>query len=65
MIFAKRRRRLCSVGAVRPDISECGLAHAITGVEGVYDRYGHLPEKTEAVQKLDAIVERILKTIDW
>jgi hypothetical protein len=50
---------------VRPDISERVLVHMIKGVEGVYDRYGYLPEKMHAVQKLDALVDGILKTFDW
>jgi hypothetical protein len=45
---------------VRPDISERVLAHAIRGVEGVYDRHGYLPEKFDALTKLDALVDRIL-----
>jgi hypothetical protein len=39
--------------------------YAIPGVEGVYDRYGYLPEKFDALTKLDALVDWILKTIDW
>jgi hypothetical protein len=31
---------------VRPDISERILAQVIPGVEGVYDRYGYLPESS-------------------
>jgi hypothetical protein len=50
---------------VRPDISERVLAHAIRGVEGVYDRHGYLTEKRDALTKLDALVERILRTMDW
>jgi integrase len=45
---------------VRPDISERVLGHAIAGVEGVYDRHSYLDEKREALERLAAIVERIL-----
>jgi integrase len=58
-------KTLMQRAGVRPDISERVLAHAIKGVEGVYDRYGYLPEKMDALTKLDTLVERILKTIDW
>ena len=58
-------KTLMQRATVRPDISERVLAHAIRGVEGVYDRYGYLPEKFDALTKLDALVERILKTVDW
>jgi integrase len=58
-------KTLMQRAGVRPDISERVLAHAIRGVEGVYDRYGYLPEKKDALTKLDALVERILRTIDW
>jgi hypothetical protein len=66
--FARRRSKFCDDvqrAGVRPDIFERVLAHAIKGVEGVYDRYGYLPEKLDALTKLDAIVDRILRTIDW
>jgi integrase len=58
-------RTLLARAGVRPDISERVLAHVIPGVEGVYDRYQYLPEKRDALEKLDALVDRILKTIDW
>jgi len=45
---------------VRPDISERVLGHVIAGVEGVYDRHSYLDEKREAVEKLAAMVERII-----
>jgi len=37
----------------------------IQGVEGVYDQHGYLSEKLDALTKLDALVERILRTIDY
>jgi hypothetical protein len=45
---------------VRPDISERVLGHVIAGVEGVYDRHSCLDEKRDALEKLAAMVERIL-----
>jgi hypothetical protein len=45
---------------VRPDTSERVLGHAIAGVETVYDRHLYLDEKREALEKLAAMVERIL-----
>jgi integrase len=45
---------------VRPDISERVLGHVISGVEGVYDRHSYLDEKREAVEKLAAMVERLV-----
>jgi hypothetical protein len=41
------------------------LAHVIKGVEGVYDRYQYLPEKRDALDRLAALVDQILRTIDW
>jgi integrase len=58
-------KTLMQRAGVRPDISERVLAHAIPGVQGVYDRYGYLPEKGEALDKLAALVGDILKRIDW
>jgi hypothetical protein len=45
---------------VRPDISERVLGHVITGVEGTYDRHSYADEKRDALEKLAAMVERIL-----
>jgi integrase len=45
---------------VRPDISERVLGHVIAGVEGTYDRHSYADEKRDALEKLDAMVERIL-----
>jgi integrase len=45
---------------VRPDISERVLGHVIAGVEGVYDRHSYLDEKRDALEKLAALVKRIL-----
>ncbi len=45
---------------VRPDISERVLGHAIVGVEGTYDRHSYADEKRDALEKLAAMIERIL-----
>jgi integrase len=58
-------KTLMQRAGVRPDISERVLAHVIPGVARVYDRQGYLSEKQDALTKLDALVDRILKTIDW
>jgi integrase len=48
---------------VRPDISERVLGHAIAGVEGTYDRHSYKDEKRDALEKLAAIIERILESL--
>jgi integrase len=53
-------KTLMTRAGVRPDISERVLAHVIPGVEGVYDRWGYLPEKHDALTRLAALVERIV-----
>jgi integrase len=45
---------------VRPDISERVLGHVITGVEGTYDRHSYADEKRDALEKLSAMVDRVL-----
>lgn len=49
---------------VSPHVSERVLGHAIAGVEGVYDQHDYLAEKTAALQKLGALVARILNLKD-
>jgi integrase len=53
-------KTLMTRAGVRPDISERVLAHVIPGVEGVYDRWGYLPEKHDALARLAALVGRIV-----
>ena len=48
---------------VRPDISERVLGHVIAGVEGTYDRHSYVDEKRDALEKLAAMIERILKPL--
>ena len=45
---------------VRPDISERVLGHVISGVEATYDRHSYADEKRDALEKLAAMIERIL-----
>jgi integrase len=53
-------KTLMTRAGVRPDISERVLSHTIEGVEGVYDRWEYLPEKMDALEKLAALVDRIV-----
>jgi integrase len=53
-------KTLMSRAGVRPDISERVLGHAMPGVEGVYDRHSYLDEKRDALEKLAAMVERVI-----
>ena len=48
---------------VRPDISERVLGHVIAGVEGTYDRHSYADEKLDALEKLAAMIERILNPL--
>ena len=48
---------------VRPDISERVLGHVIAGVEGTYDRHSYVDEKRDALEKLAAMIERILEPL--
>ena len=52
-------RSLMSRASVRPDISERVLGHAMTGVEGIYDRHSYRDEKAYALRALAALVESI------
>jgi integrase len=54
-------RSLLSRAGVRPDISERVLGHIIAGVEGVYDRHSYELEKKDALERLAALVETILR----
>ena len=53
-------RSLMSQAGVRPDIAERVLGHAIAGVEGVYDRHHYNDEKSDALNRLAALMERII-----
>jgi integrase len=53
-------KSLMARAGVRPDISERVLGHVIGGVEGTYDRHSYVDEKRDALEKLAAMIERIL-----
>jgi integrase len=53
-------KTLMARAGVRPDISERVLGHVIAGVEGTYDRHSYADEKRDALEKLAAIIERIV-----
>ena len=45
---------------VRPDISERVLGHEIAGVEGIYDQWDYMAKKRAALERLEAIIKKIL-----
>ncbi len=53
-------RSLMSRAGVRPDIAERVLGHAISGVEGVYDRHSYRAEKCDALKRLSCLIDAIL-----
>jgi integrase len=53
-------KTLMARAGVRPDISERVLGHVIAGVEGTYDRHSYADEKRDALEKLAAIIRRIV-----
>ena len=53
-------RSLMSRARVDREIAERVLGHAITGVEGVYDRHAYFDEKAEALDRLAGLVQLIL-----
>jgi integrase len=53
-------RSLMSRGGVAADIAERVLGHKIPGVRGVYDRHEYVAEKRDALERLAALVERII-----
>lgn len=53
-------RSLMSRAGVPSDIAERVLGHAIPGVRGIYDRHSYEAEKRDALERLSALVERIL-----
>ena len=54
-------RSLMSRAGVPSDHAERVLGHVIPGVRGTYDRHEYRTEKLDALQKLGALVERILR----
>ena len=53
-------RSLMSRAGVAADVAERVLGHVIAGVRSVYDRHGYEAEKREALERLAALVERIV-----
>jgi integrase len=53
-------RSLMSRAGVQSEHAERVLGHVIGGVEGVYNRYSYDAEKTDALRKLAALIERIV-----
>jgi integrase len=53
-------RSLMARAAVRPDIAERTLGHAIGGVEGIYDRHSYEEEKADALLRLAGLVRDIV-----
>ncbi len=50
-----------SRAGVPADIGERVLGHAIPGIRGVYYRHSFTDEKRDALERLAAIVERIIE----
>jgi integrase len=57
-------RSMMARAQVPPDHAERVLGHVISGVRGVYDRHQYADEKRDALEKLGALVERILHPDD-
>jgi len=53
-------RSLMARAGVQGDVAEQVLGHKIPGVRGVYDRHSYAVEKREALEKLAALIGRIL-----
>ena len=53
-------RSLMARAGVRPDIAERVMGHAITGVEGTYDRHSYRDEKADALRRLAGLIETII-----
>jgi integrase len=56
-------KTLMARAGVRPDVSERVLGHVIRGVEATYDRHSYADEKRDALEKLAAMIERILNPV--
>jgi integrase len=53
-------RTLMSRAGVDANVAEMVLGHVIPGIRGVYDRHGYVSEKRDALERLAALVDRIL-----
>jgi integrase len=54
-------RSLMARAGIRPDIAERVMGHAIAGVEGVYDRHSYRDEKADALARLAALIDGIVR----
>ena len=57
-------RSLLSRAAVRPDIAERLMGHAIAGVQGIYDRHSYRDEKADALKRLAMLIGGIVNPRD-
>jgi integrase len=57
-------RSLMARAGIADNIAERTLGHVINGVEGVYNRYDYVAEKTDALARLATLVETILNPPD-
>jgi integrase len=53
-------RSLMSRAKVSSEHAERVMGHAIGGVEGVYDRYAYMDEKSDALQRLATLIDGIV-----
>jgi integrase len=53
-------RSLMSRAGVPSEHAERVLGHAITGIEGIYDRHHYADEKADALQRLASLIKRII-----
>lgn len=56
-------RSLMARAGVPSDVAERVLGHVIPGVRGVYDRHSYADEKRNALERLAALIERILNPL--
>jgi integrase len=54
-------RSLMSRGGVSSEHAERVMGHAIPGVEGVYDRHSYREEKADALRRLAALIDAIVR----
>jgi integrase len=55
-------RSLASKAGVNPEHAERVMGHVIPGIEGIYDRYGYVPEKQIALQQVAALISEIISS---
>jgi integrase len=53
-------RSLMARAGVQSEIAERVLGHAIPGIAGIYNRHDYFDEKTDALERLSSLVERII-----